>query len=157
MKTVNLKVGIKGAEALTVPTRIAENPSELMELARQNPDVVVRWANRGKRIEDQERSGARDTFREAVEKAGGGEAFKANTALVEETRRAIAKVVAEYDPTVAQARGGPRGPRQVTIAAPKGGKFTMDDFLAALKEKGINVQIEGAGAPAAQPAGAGAR
>ena len=155
MKTVNLKVGVKGLkgqDALTVPTQVAENPQELMQLARGNADVVVRWANRGKRIEDQERSGARDHLREAVEKAGGAAQFTGNAELKERTRREVADIVAKFDPTQAAARGGPRGPRTVKIEQKKGQKMDLNAFLAALKEKGINIEVS----ETEETAGAGA-
>src|SRR6266852_3831942 len=98
MKTANLRVGIKGKEAVSVPLQIPENVDELLQLAKGSTEVVMRWAKRGLAIEAQERSGARDTYRD----------LSAAGKTKEEITAAVAKDVAEYDPTVAAARGGSR-------------------------------------------------
>lgn len=96
MKTVKLKIGAKGTRpAVVVPTQIAENIDDLTQLARGSTEVIVRWANRGKRIEDQERSGAREAFRTG------------------KSDEEIAALVASYDPTkvVIRERTGTSKPR----------------------------------------------
>lgn len=131
MKTISLKIGDKksGRQAVKVPLSIAENASDMMTLAKSNEAVVVRCFNRGWRIENQERSGARDAFKEAKDDA------------------AIAAVVSAYDPTkVAERTGGTRKPKTVTL--PKGKRnFSADDLKALLAANGIQVAEEG---PAAQ-------
>lgn len=131
MKAIGLKVGDKASKrpAFKVPLQIAESASDATALAKNNEAVLVRCFNRGWRIENQERSGARDAF-----KAGKSEAE-------------IAAVVAGYDPTkVSERTFGPRKPKTVTL--PKGKKnFTADDLKALLEAQGIVVADEGA-APA---------
>lgn len=133
MKSITLRVGDKASKRppVKVPLNIAENPSEMVTLAKGSEAVVVRCFNRGWRIENQERSGARDKFKE-----GGDEA-------------AVAAIVASYDPTkVAERTGGTRKPKTVTL--PKGKKsFSADDLKALLAAQGIQVADEGAEAPAA--------
>lgn len=135
MKTEKLKVGGKGIAPVTVPVRQAENIDDLSQLAKGNVDVITRWANRGYRIECQERSGARDALKE------GREAGKDDQTLTSE----IAKVVEEYDPTAKAARGGPRERKPITIKAGAGGKVSMDDFLAQLAAAGVKVNFAEAG------------
>lgn len=131
MKTAQLRVGIKGKEAVSVPLQIPENVDELLQLAKGSTEVVMRWAKRGLAIEAQERSGARDTYREASE---AGKTKEEITALV-------AKDVANYDPTVAAARGGSRPRKPVEIKAGPGGKLSLDDFKAQLEAAGVKINI----------------
>jgi chemotaxis response regulator CheB len=140
MKTENLKVGGKGIEAVTVPVRQAENIDDLSTLAKGNAEVITRWANRGYRIECQERSGARDALKEGREK----------NVATEQLTSDIAKIVADYDPTEKAARGGPRERKPITIKAGAGGKVSMEDFLAQLQAAGVKVNFDEGGA--AQPA-----
>ena len=140
-----LKVGAKGLAAVTVPVKEAENVEDLSTLAKGDAAVIVRWANRGFRIESQERSGAREKLRE----------LRQSGASDEEVTKQIAELVANYDPTQKAARGGPRGPKQVTIKTGKGGKIDAASFVEQLKAAGINVnfqQAEEALAAAGQPA-----
>lgn len=149
MKTVELKVGIKGADAIKVPCPIAESVDDMLKLAKGNQDVVVRCFNRGFRIEAQEKSGARDTFRELTEQKKSAE----------EIRTAVAAKVANFDPTVSQPRSsGPRKPRDVKIDPAKK-SYTPDEFRALLEASGVKVNfIDGSGAaPAAAGAGAPAK
>jgi hypothetical protein len=132
MKTAQLKVGIKGKEAVQVPLQIPENTQDLLTLAKGNEEVVLRCFKRGWAIENQERSGARDTFREATE-AGKTK---------EEIQALCAADVAGYDPTVAAARGGPRARKPVTIKAGPGGKLSMADFRAQLEAAGVKLNFE---------------
>lgn len=138
MKTTQLKVGIKGAEAVKVPLRIPENTQEMLELCRGSEEVLQRCFKRGWAIENQERSGARDTFRELHEKGASNEEIVA----------AVAKDVADYDPTQTAPRGGPRVRKPVEIKAGKGGKLSMEDFLAQLAAAGVKVNISEATATA---------
>lgn len=142
MKTKELKVGIKGADPVKVPLRVAESVDDILELTKNDPAVTVRIFNRGWAIENQERSGARDTLRTMVEEKAAADAITS----------AVAEKVSGYDPTVVQARTGNRGPRvkNVEIKAAKGGKLSMDDFLAQLKAAGVNVNIADGEAAAAQ-------
>lgn len=144
MKTVQLKVGIKGAQAVQVPLRKAETVDDMSTLAKGNIDVITRCFNRGWAIENQERSGARDTFREKTE-AGAPQ---------DEIVKACAEDVATYDPTVQSARGGARPRKPVTITAPASGKLTLEEFRRQLEAAGVKVNIATAGAaqPAAAPA-----
>jgi chemotaxis response regulator CheB len=141
MKTEQLKVGGKGIEGVTVPVKQAENLDDLSNLAKGNVEVITRWANRGYRIECQERSGARDALKE------GRDAGKDTPTLTTE----IAKLVDEYDPTAKAARGGPRERKPVVIKAGAGGKVSMEDFLAQLAAAGVKVNFA-EGADAGQPA-----
>lgn len=139
MKTEDLRVGGKGVEPVTVPVRQAENIDDLSTLAKGNAEVITRWANRGYRIECQERSGARDALKEGREKGVDTATLTAE----------VAKIVAEYDPTAKAARGGPRERKPITIKAGAGGKVSMEDFLAQLAAAGVKVNFdEGEGAPA---------
>ena len=131
MKTAQLKVGIKGAEAVQVPLQIPENVDEMLTLSKNNQDVVLRCFKRGWAIENQERSGARDTFRE-LHSAGKSK---------EEILAACSKDVAEYDPTVAGNRGGPRVRKPVEIKTGENGKISLDDFRAQLEAAGIKVNL----------------
>jgi hypothetical protein len=131
VKTANLKVGIKGAEAVQVPLRIPENTQEMLELCKGSEEVLQRCFKRGWAIENQERSGARDTFRELHE------AGKPKDEII----AAVAKTVADYDPTSVAARGGARPRKPVEIKAGPGGKLSMDDFLAQLAAAGVKVNI----------------
>ncbi len=135
MKTVTLKIGAKGVNPVKVPLQKAENIDDLSKLARGSVEVITRWANRGLAIEHQERSGARDRLRELRSKTGAD-------ALSEEQITAdIAKIVAEYDPTVAAARGGPRERKPIEIKAGKGGKISMEDFRAQLEAAGVKLNF----------------
>lgn len=127
MKTISLKIGDRksGRDPVKVPLLIPENLSDMTELARNNTDVVVRCFTRGWRIENQERSGAREAFGEG------------------KTEHEIAKVVADYDPTEVRARGssGPRKPKTITL--PKGKKtFSAADLKALLEAQGVVVASE---------------
>lgn len=122
MKLAKLRVGAKGdREAVTVPVREAENVEDMEELSNGSTDVVVRCYNRGWRIENQERSGARDAFREG------------------KTEEEIAQIVADYDPTIVKARA-PRKPREITVPAGKE-SFSQDDLAALLAQHGIQVKV----------------
>jgi hypothetical protein len=143
-----LAVGAKGLTKVVVPVREAENIEDLSNLAKGNVEVITRWANRGFRIESQERSGAREKLRELR---------AANTDEAEVVRQ-ISELVANYDPTQKAARGGPRGPKQVTIKTGKGGKIDAASFVEQLKAAGINVNFQQAEeALATAGAGAGAQ
>lgn len=131
MKTAQLRVGIKGKEAVSVPLQVPETIDELLGLAKGSQEVVMRWAKRGYAIEAQERSGARDTYRDASE---AGKTKEEITALV-------AADVAGYDPTVAAARGGARPRKPVEIKAGPGGKLSLDDFKAQLEAAGVKINI----------------
>jgi len=127
MKTVTLKVGAKGERtAVAVPCQLAETLEDMQKLARNKIEVVIRMFNRGFRIESQERSGARESFR-------AGDPIEV-----------IAKKVADYDPTVVQPRTtGPRPPKIVTV--PKGKKsFTADEVAAMLAAAGIKATVQAA-------------
>lgn len=126
-----LKVGAKGLTAVTVPVKEAENVEDLSTLAKGDASVIVRWANRGFRIESQERSGAREKLRE----------LRTANASDEQVTSEISQLVANYDPTQKAARGGPRGPKQVTIKTGKGGKIDAASFVEQLKAAGINVNF----------------
>lgn len=127
MKTISLRIGDKTSkrDAVKVPLQIAETVEELMGLARNNAAVLVRWATRGQRIEAQERSGARDAFKEG------------------KSEKEIADIVNSYDPTVITPRTvGARKPKTITI--PKGKKsFSAADLRAMLEAQGVKVQLEG--------------
>lgn len=142
MKTVELKVGIKGADAIKVPCPIAESVDDMLKLAKGNQDVVVRCFNRGFRIEAQEKSGARDTFRELTEQKKGAD----------EIRKAVSDKVANFDPTVSQPRSsGPRKPRDVKIDPAKK-SYSPDEFRELLAAAGVKVNFVDQNAPAAQAA-----
>lgn len=127
MKIGKLRVGAKGTrEAVTVPVREAENVDDMEELSNGSADVVVRCFNRGWRIESQERSGAREAFREG------------------KTEAEIASIVAGYDPTVVKPRA-PRAPKVVELTPGKE-TYSRDELAALLAAKGIQVQVAGAGA-----------
>lgn len=147
MKTVELKVGIKGAEAIKVPCPIAESVDDMLKLARGNQDVVVRCFNRGFRIEAQEKSGARDTFRDLTEAKKGAD----------EIRTAVAQKVASFDPTVSQPRSsGPRKPKDVKID-PNKKSYTPEEFKALLLSQGVKVNfVDGNEQPQAASAPASA-
>lgn len=124
MKAISLKIGKKGARAaVNVPLQVAENPSDVLELVRGNESVLVRCFNRGWRIENQERSGARDAFGEG------------------KTVEDIAGIVASYDPSAITPRtSGPRVPKTVKIE--KGKSYSADDLRALLEAQGIKVTDE---------------
>lgn len=125
MKVVPLRIGAKGDRAaVKVNTRIAENFDELTELAHNDPSVVVRWANRGKRIEDQERSGARAAFKEG------------------KSAEEIQEIVNNYDPTVSQPRGGgTRGPRTKKVKLDQTQVASIPDNLRELlKAQGVVIE-----------------
>ena len=131
MKNVDLKVGIKGAEAVKVPCPVAESVDDMLKLARGNEGVVVRMFNRGFRIEAQERSGARDAFREAHEAKKGAD----------EIKTIVAKAVSEFDPTVKVARTGvPRKPKDVKID-PKKKTYTAEEFRELLAASGVKINL----------------
>lgn len=124
MKTETLRVGAKGTrEAVKVPVQIAENLEDVQKLAGGQLAVVIRCFNRGFRIESQERSGAREAFRE--------------NKPVED----IAKLVATYDPNAVRARAtGPRKPAEIKLA--KGKKsYTPDELASLLAAAGIKANL----------------
>ena len=124
MKTANLRVGAKGErKAITVPVLIGENLEDVQKLSRGKLEVLIRCFNRGFRIESQERSGARDAFRE------------------NKSAEEIAKLVADYDPTVVHPRiGGPRKPVEIKLA--KGKKsYTPDELAALLAQHGVKATL----------------
>lgn len=134
MKIITIKVGAKGTrKPLPVPGKAAETIEDMQTLSRGALPVILRCFNRGWRIECQERSGARDLFREGA----------ADTA--------VAAAVAEYNPTEVVARAGrPRKP--VELKVPKGKKtFTLDELRAALaNQPNVKLVVEGeAAAPTA--------
>lgn len=124
MKQDKLKVGVKGTRpAEVVPVNLAENLEDMQKLSHGNLGVVIRCFNRGFRIESQERSGARDAFREGKDNA------------------AIAALVAGYDPTVVHPRTvGPRKPVEVKLA--KGKKsYTPEELANILANAGIKANV----------------
>jgi hypothetical protein len=124
MKTESLRVGAKGTrEAVKVPVQIAENLEDVQALSKGELGVVIRCFNRGFRIESQERSGAREKFRE------GG------------TPEEIAQLVATYDPTVVRPRtAGPRKPAEIKLT--KGKKsYTPDELSALLAAAGVKANL----------------
>lgn len=142
MKTGTIKIGTKGYPAVKVPINEPENLDDLNSLAKGNPNVIIRWAIRGHRIESQERSGARDTFRE-LRAAGKSDA---------EVTAECAKIVAEFDPTKSVKRGTSgrtRKPREVNIVTPASGKMTLDEFRKQLEAQGVKVNFGGDQAAAA--------
>lgn len=150
MKQVPLKIGAKGLGAVKVPLNVPETIDELTTAAKNSPEVVVRWAKRGFAIEHQERSGARETFREMKQSGADDAAIQA----------AVAEKVNSYDPTAVKPRtssGTSRKPKQVTVkSGPNGKAPSLADFLAQLKAQGVNVSIDdGSGTPA-EPAAASA-
>lgn len=136
MKTISLRIGDKKSkrEAVKVPLSIAENATDMLTLAKGSEAVVTRCFNRGYRIENQERSGARDAFKEG------------------KTESEIATIVSTYDPTTSQPRSsGPRKPK--TIALVKGKKsYSADDLKALLAANGIQVEESEPATEAAPPA-----
>lgn len=124
MKTETLRVGAKGTrEAVKVPVKIAENLEDMNTLTKGNLAVVIRCFNRGFRIESQERSGAREAFRE------------------NKSPDEIAKLVAEYDPTVVHPRStGPRKPAEIKLT--KGKKtYTPEEMAALLAAAGVKANL----------------
>jgi hypothetical protein len=119
MKTATLRVGTKGAKPYTVPVRTAESLEDVQELSKRDVGVVIRCFNRGFRIESQERSGARDAFREG------------------KNEKEIADIVAAYDPTkVVPRSAGPRKPKEVKLV--KGKKsYTPEEIQALLAGSGV--------------------
>jgi hypothetical protein len=137
MKTIPLKVGAKGTRpAIKVPTQVAETLEDLSTLARGSVEVIVRWANRGKRIEDQDASGARAAFKEG------------------KSEDEIAALVANYDPTVKKERKrtGTSGPRTKKVKLDETQIASIPEHLRELlKSKGVVIE---AAAPE-QPTSAG--
>lgn len=122
MKTANLKVGVKGKPAITVPIRDPETLEDLQTLSHGSLEVLIRWARRGFRIESQERSGARDAFRDG------------------RTQEAVAAIVNAFDPTVVTPRAtGPRKP--VELKVQKGKRYTQEELAALLAGAGIKANI----------------
>ena len=122
MKTFNLKVGKKGSrEAVKVPLQVAENTADIVALSKNNEAVAVRCFNRGWKIENQERSGARDAFGEG------------------KSQEEIAKIVAEYDPTRVAERG-PRAPKAPpTVKLEKKSRYSLEELQAALAAAGVKI------------------
>lgn len=138
MKTANLKVGVKGVPAITVPVRDPETLEDLQALSHGSLEVLIRWARRGFRIECQERSGARDAVREA------GAQGQATDELKAALTRSVAGIVEKFDPTVVTPREGrPRKP--VELKVQKGKRYTNDELGALLAAAGIkaNITVEG--------------
>lgn len=134
MKTANLKVGVKGVPAVTVPIRDPETLEDLQTLSKGSLEVLIRWARRGFRIECQERSGARDAVREA---GAAGQADDAGKAAL--TTR-VGQIVAAFDPTVVTPRAtGPRPPVQLKVQ--KGKKYSQEELAALLTAAGIKANI----------------
>lgn len=131
MKDGSLKIGTKGGPQVSVPIAEPENIEDVRTLSRGSEIVVLRCFTRGWRIENQERSGARDYVRE-----NGGKLEEAELA------KGAAKIVAEYDPTkVAERLGRPRAPKKVTL--PAGVKSMTPDKLAELlAAQGVEVVME---------------
>lgn len=123
MKTATLRVGVKGQKPFNVPVRTAENLEDVKELAKNSAEVVTRCFNRGFRIESQERSGARDAFREG------------------KSEPEIAQMVATYDPTQVVARSsGPRKPKEIKLV--KGKKsYTPEEISALLAASGVKANL----------------
>lgn len=126
MKIFNLKIGNKkgGRQAIKVPLQVAENTADIIALSQNNEAVAVRCFNRGWKIENQERSGARDAFGEG------------------KTDAEIAEIVAKYDPTKINERA-PRTPKAaptVKLAAGKT-KFSLEELQAALAQAGVTLQV----------------
>lgn len=137
MKIFNLKVGDKksGRAAVKVPLQVAENSADMIALAKNDEAVAVRCFNRGWKIENQERSGARDAFKEGKDEA------------------AIAQIVATYDPTKVAERG-PRTPKAPpTVKLAQKSRYTLEELQAALAAAGVTLDT---GAEQAAKAGAGA-
>lgn len=126
MKTLELRVGAKGERAaVKVPVQIAETLDEATSLARGSSGVFLRCFNRGWRIENQERSGARDAFVEG------------------QTTEQIAALVAAYDPTKVLPRtgGGRRAkPVEVRVSAKKK-SFSVEEMRELLAAAGAKVNI----------------
>lgn len=123
MKIFNLKVGDKksGRDAVKVPLNVAENSADMIALAKNDEAVAVRCFNRGWKIENQERSGARDAF-----KAG-------------KTADEIAAIVASYDPTKVAERG-PRTPKAPpTVKLEKKSRYSLEELQAALAAAGVQI------------------
>lgn len=135
MKTVNIRVGVKGIPAITVPGRAGENLEDIQTLSRGKLEVLIRCFNRGWRIECQERSGARDEVREK------GSAAQGHPDLLAALTAEVGKLVAGYDPTVVHPRvGGPRKPVEIKLA--KGKKsYTPDEMAALLAQHGVKATL----------------
>ncbi len=132
MEVGKLRIGVKGADAVTVPVQLAETVPDMQELAQENIGVIVRCFNRGFRIENQERSGARDTFRELFTQGKPAEEIQA----------ACAKKVEDYDPTAVVERVG-RPKKPVKIRAAKGKKsFSQEELLDLLAKAGVTATFE---------------
>lgn len=141
MQTGKLKVGIKGGtrKPVVVAVQEADTIDDIQKLSRGALPVVIRCFNRGWRIENQERSGARDKFRD----------LPANT-TDEQAIALIQQIVTEYDPTkVVPRTGRPSTPKEVKLA--KGKKtYTVEELKALMASSGIKANFveEGAAAPA---------
>lgn len=125
MKTSNLRVGAKGErKAITVPVRTAETLEDMNDLSKGTLAVVLRCFNRGYRIESQERSGAREAFREGKPEAE------------------IANLVATYDSTAVRPRGEGRPRKPVEVKLTKGKKsYTPDELAALLAAAGVKANL----------------
>lgn len=134
MKTANLKVGVKGVPAITVPVRDPETLEDLQTLSKGSLEVLIRWARRGFRIECQERSGARDAVREA------GTAGQSDDAAKAKLTQSVGAIVASFDPTVVTPRAtGPRKP--VELKVQKGKRYSQEELAALLAGAGIKANI----------------
>lgn len=138
MRTEKLRIGQKGVGNVVVAIQESDTLDELVSLAKGSVEVVNRWATRGRRIELQERTGARDAYIEG--KAAG----KADEVLTTE----IGDLVNNYDPTQKPTRRA-AGPKIVSLKAAPGKKLTLDDLRAQLEAQGFKLNIaEEAGATA---------
>ena len=130
MKSATLAIGATGIDKRKVQFDEATTVDELVQQAKESDDVILRWANRGRRIELQERSGARDWLKE-------------NQSLSEEDQiTKLTEMVNNYDPTIVKERKAPaRKPKQVTL--PKGKKsFSPDELAALLQAQGVQVTTD---------------
>lgn len=132
MQTGKLKVGVKGGsrKPAVVAVQEADNIEDIQKLSRGALPVVIRCFNRGWRIENQERSGARDAFRELP------------AAMTEEdAAKAIQAIVTSYDPTkVVPRTGRPSTPKEVKLA--KGKKqYSVEELKALMAASGIKANF----------------
>jgi hypothetical protein len=130
MKSGKLRIGVKGGAKVVVPIQEPETIDDVNTLSRGNLAVVLRCYTRGWRIENQERSGARDEVRDKKNASLDGEALT----------KLIAEKVQNYDPTAVAARG-PKTPKVIKLAVKKGQKLTTEQLSEMLAAQGINVEL----------------
>jgi len=132
MKSGTLTIGATGVDKVKVGFDEPETIDELIACAKKSDEVILRGANRGRRIEHQERSGARDWLKEHQND-------DADAKLA-----SLTQIVADYDPTVVKERKAPtRKPKTVTL--PKGKKkYDPAELAELLKAQGIQVDFGGA-------------